>query len=127
MLPSRALARRLTELGRNALATLREPEPLDVTVVSPVVSRLDTIDPIEHLRRAIASKKTGDSTITDAKLYSQLRLLLNQLESGRISSAPTQDLERVPFVAALPAPKPRLRTLLRRKAQAVVSRVTRSF
>ncbi len=70
--------------------------------------------PVEHLRRAIASARGLGGVVPDPQVYSELRLLLNQIESGRVSAEPSRALAAPPS-RALAAPPPH--RLLQKKSQ----------
>lgn len=66
--------------------------------------------PVEHLRRAIASARGPSGAVPDPQVYSELRLLLNQIESGRVSPEPSRALIPPPRVLQK---KPRRRLSVR--------------
>jgi len=119
MLSRTGLRQRLKNLGRIAAEVFDDPTPVE----PPTAQALPAESPLEHLRRAIAATRSRDVTSPNPKVYRELRLLLNQLESGRVSSEPTREISRVQTPTPVLETRPRLRTLLRRKAQAAVMRV----
>ncbi len=69
-------------------------EPTDDSASVPSVAPPEA--PVEHLRRAIAAARGVHGVVPDPRVYSELRLLLNQIESGKVSSAPTKELAVTP-------------------------------
>lgn len=119
MLSPRALRNRL-------LAALAPERDFREAAPPPAGPRLDTEDPVEHLRRAVAASRAGQTTAPSPAIYSELRLLLNQLEAGRISEEPTASLQRRdPEPEPAPEPEPLGRRVLRGLRPAV--RRVRSF
>jgi hypothetical protein len=101
------------------MRTVRALRDRLLAFVDPIEPHRDEVDvtgPVEHLRRAVAASRRSEAA--SPRVYSELRLLLNQLEAGRISEEPARTLAR------RSAPPPRsLRARLGREARAVIRRI----